>query len=61
MKVVKEYCSRCRKETKHTKSKFMEGFARGYFAIFTFGFSELANTAYYECIKCGKKTEKEMI
>jgi len=61
MKVVKKYCSFCNKERKQTKQKFFEGFVRGYFAIFTLGFSELANSAHYKCLHCGTKTREEMI
>jgi len=61
MKVIKRYCEACNKYRKHTKQKYFDGFVRCYFAVFTFGFSELANSAHYKCLRCGTKTIEEMV
>lgn len=56
------YCKRCKKDTRHDIFKDglvigekSDGFERGFFAIVTFGFSELVSEKWRQCQVCDKK------
>ena len=56
------YCKRCEKDTRHdifkdgmVRGQKVDSFERGFFAIFTFGFTELITDKWRQCQVCDKK------